>query len=53
MKRRQYERGKAFFDHVEAAAGMEAAGLVWSSPDHLPTDGEIDEPDRWLARVYR
>jgi uncharacterized protein (DUF2342 family) len=51
MKRRQYERGKAFFDHVADAAGMDAAGEVWVAPEHLPTDEELDDPDRWLARV--
>jgi uncharacterized protein (DUF2342 family) len=51
MKRRQYERGKAFFEQVADARGIEAAGVVWRSPSHLPTDAEIDEPDRWLTRV--
>jgi uncharacterized protein (DUF2342 family) len=51
MKRRQYERGKEFFDHVADAAGMKAAGEVWTAPEHLPTDEELDEPDQWVARV--
>ncbi len=29
MKRRQYERGKAFFDTVADARGVAAAGRVW------------------------
>ncbi len=51
MKRRQYERGKAFFDAVAAVRGIEAAGAVWAAPENLPTDAELDDPDRWLARV--
>ena len=51
MKRRQYERGKAFFDAVADARSVEAAGVVWSAPDLLPTDEELDAPERWLARV--
>ena len=51
MKRRQYERGREFFDAVADARGVEAAGAVWDSPDNLPTDEELDDPDRWLARV--
>jgi uncharacterized protein (DUF2342 family) len=51
MKRQQYERGKAFFDHVADARGVEAAAVVWRSPSHLPTAAEIDDPDRWLTRV--
>lgn len=51
IKRRQYERGKAFFEAVAGARGIEAAGAVWTDRDHLPSWEEFDEPDRWLARV--
>ena len=51
MKRRQYERGRKFFDAVADARGVENAAVVWDSPDNLPTDEELDDPDRWLARV--
>lgn len=51
IKRRQYERGKAFFEAVADARGIEGASAVWESPDHLPTREELDEPTEWLARV--
>jgi uncharacterized protein (DUF2342 family) len=51
LKRRQYERGRAFFDAVEGAAGLEAAARVWRSPASLPTAAELDDPAAWLARV--
>lgn len=51
MKRRQYERGKAFFDHVARARGVRAATAVWHRPAHLPSADELAAPDRWLARV--
>ncbi len=51
MKRRQYERGKAFFDAVADARGVEAAAVVWESSEHLPTDDELDDPALWLRRV--
>jgi uncharacterized protein (DUF2342 family) len=51
MKRRQYERGKDFFEAVVEASDIETAGRVWDSPETLPTDEELDDPDRWLARV--
>ena len=51
VKRRQYERGKEFFDAVIDARGIEAASAVWDVPDSLPTDEEIDEPSLWLSRV--
>ncbi len=51
MKRRQYERGKAFFDAVVDRGGMATAGRAWESPETLPTDAELDDPGAWLARV--
>jgi uncharacterized protein (DUF2342 family) len=51
IKRRQYERGKEFFDAVATTRSTEAAGLVWSRPEHLPSDAELDDPDSWLDRV--
>jgi len=51
MKRRQYERGRAFFDAVVAAEGMPAARRVWEAPEHVPTSDELDDPSMWLARV--
>ncbi|WP_459191403.1 zinc-dependent metalloprotease [Halosimplex sp. J119] len=51
MKRRQYERGKAFFDAVADQRGVAGASVVWDDPANLPTDAELDEPALWLARV--
>ncbi|GAB7009018.1 zinc-dependent metalloprotease [Halorubrum trueperi] len=51
LKRRQYERGAAFFRHVTDVRGIEAAGTVWDRPANLPTDAEIDDPEAWLVRV--
>jgi len=51
MKRRQYERGKAFFDTVADERGVAGASVVWKSAEHLPTDAELDDPALWLARV--
>jgi uncharacterized protein (DUF2342 family) len=51
LKRRQYERGAAFFERVADERGLAAASAVWERPEHLPTDGELDDPVAWLARV--
>ncbi|WP_227353950.1 zinc-dependent metalloprotease [Haladaptatus salinisoli] len=51
LKRRQYERGKAFFEHVVEAKGIETATRVWDAPENLPSDDELDHPERWLARI--
>ena len=51
LKRRQYERGKAFFDQVADQRGVEGASAVWDAPKNLPTNEELDDPAKWLARV--
>jgi len=51
MKRRQYERGKAFFDAVADERGVAGASVVWDRPENLPTDDELDDPAAWLRRV--
>jgi len=53
MKRRQYERGKEFFQAVAAERGVADAGVVWDDPANLPSDDELDDPDAWLQRVER
>ena len=51
MKRRQYERGKAFFEAVADARDVAFAARVWERPENLPSDTELDDPARWLARM--
>ena len=51
LKRRQYERGKAFFEGVVERRDLETAGKVWERPEHLPTHDEIDAPGRWVRRI--
>ena len=51
LKMRQYELGKTFCDAVAEAGGIEALNRVWSSPEALPTEAELDRPADWLARV--
>jgi len=51
LKRRQYERGAAFFEAIADAEGVAAASAVWDAPANLPTDEELDAPRLWLRRV--
>ncbi|NHX36849.1 MULTISPECIES: zinc-dependent metalloprotease [Halolamina] len=51
LKRRQYERGADFFHAVADAEGLDTAAKVWDRPENLPTDDELDDPERWLARI--
>ncbi|WP_174565350.1 zinc-dependent metalloprotease [Rhodococcoides yunnanense] len=50
-KMAQYVRGKAFVDHVVAKVGMAQFNAVWTDADTLPLLDEIEDPDRWIARV--
>jgi len=51
LKREQYERGAAFFENVVERTDFGTAALVWDAPANLPTDGELDAPAEWIARV--
>lgn len=51
MKLKQYKTGAAFISYVEQRAGWGAVDRAWESPAALPTLAEIEEPERWLARV--
>ena len=51
MKMAQYVRGKRFCDAVADRAGIRALNTVWSGPEALPTDAEIEDPDAWIERT--
>ncbi|ELZ34907.1 hypothetical protein C474_01062 [Halogeometricum pallidum JCM 14848] len=51
MKRRQYERGAQFFETVADERGVAAASAVWERPENLPTEEELENPWKWIARV--
>jgi coenzyme F420 biosynthesis associated uncharacterized protein len=51
MKMKQYERGKFFCDAIVAQAGPDALRYVFTSPEVMPTLGEINDPAAWLART--
>jgi coenzyme F420 biosynthesis associated uncharacterized protein len=47
----QYDAGERFVGSVIERIGMPGFNLVWSEPGNMPRPGEIEEPDRWIARV--
>jgi coenzyme F420 biosynthesis associated uncharacterized protein len=51
MKLRQYRLGKGFSDAVAESAGIEGLNRVWSGPDALPSNEELEDPGRWIERV--
>jgi coenzyme F420 biosynthesis associated uncharacterized protein len=51
LKMEQYRRGEAFVRAVAEARGRTALDHIWTSPETLPTPGEIERPADWIARV--
>lgn len=51
VKMEQYEKGERFVAAIAARGGALALERLWAGPETLPRDGEIEAPERWLARV--
>ena len=51
LKMEQYKKGERFVRAVADARGKAALVRLWDGPDTLPREGEIESPDRWIARV--
>lgn len=51
LKLEQYKKGETFVRAIAAARGPEALVRLWDGPESLPREGEIEAPERWVARV--
>jgi coenzyme F420 biosynthesis associated uncharacterized protein len=51
LKMEQYKKGEVFVRAIADARGQAALARLWDGPETLPRDGEIEQPDRWIARV--
>ncbi len=51
LKMEQYRKGELFVRAIAAAGGPAALRRLWEGPETLPRHGEIEQPDRWIARV--
>lgn len=51
LKLEQYRKGERFVAEIAARRGPPALARLWAGPESLPLDGEIEAPERWLARV--
>jgi coenzyme F420 biosynthesis associated uncharacterized protein len=51
LKLEQYRKGERFVAAIDAAGGPAALARLWSGPEALPLESEIEAPERWLARV--
>jgi coenzyme F420 biosynthesis associated uncharacterized protein len=51
LKMAQYKKGERFVRAIADARGSAALARLWDSPETLPRDGEIDDPEAWMGRV--
>jgi uncharacterized protein (DUF2342 family) len=51
LKLEQYKKGEVFVRAIADARGQAALTHLWDGPDTLPREGEIERPERWIARV--
>jgi coenzyme F420 biosynthesis associated uncharacterized protein len=51
LKLEQYKKGEAFVRAIADARGRDALTRLWDGPESLPLEGEIEAPERWIARV--
>ena len=51
LKLEQYKKGEIFVRAIAGARGTIALTRLWEGPETLPRDGEIERPERWIARV--
>lgn len=51
VKAAQYRDGQKFVGHIVSEVGMEKFNTVWDSAQHLPTEEELHDPERWIQRM--
>jgi coenzyme F420 biosynthesis associated uncharacterized protein len=51
LKLEQYRRGERFVSGIVAIAGESALERLWSGPEAVPTDAELDDPAVWVRRT--
>ncbi|OGO54962.1 MAG: hypothetical protein A2Z32_05110 [Chloroflexi bacterium RBG_16_69_14] len=51
LKIEQYRKGEKFVRAIAEHRGRHALARLWEGPQTLPRDGEIEAPQRWIARV--
>ena len=51
LKMEQYRLGERFVDVVVRERGMAFVNRAWESPEVLPTEVEIRDPERWISRM--
>ena len=52
LKRRQYDDGVKFCRYVATLRDIESLNRAWEGPEYLPTTEELQDPDRWIGRIF-
>ncbi|WP_100448694.1 zinc-dependent metalloprotease [Glycomyces xiaoerkulensis] len=50
-KLQQYAAGRRFVDRIVTERGIDGFNRIWETPEHLPSETEIERPDSWARRV--
>jgi coenzyme F420 biosynthesis associated uncharacterized protein len=51
LKMEQYRLGERFVDEVVRRRGIAFTNRAWDSPEALPSEVEIRDPERWIGRM--
>jgi putative hydrolase len=51
LKMEQYRLGEHFVDHVARERDIAFVNRAWESPETVPTEAELRDPDRWIRRL--
>jgi coenzyme F420 biosynthesis associated uncharacterized protein len=51
LKMEQYRLGERFVDEVVKQRGIAFVNRAWHTPESLPTEAEIRDPERWIRRM--
>lgn len=51
LKLEQYKKGEQFVRAIAERRGSAALAQLWIGPESMPRSGEIEAPERWIARV--
>jgi uncharacterized protein (DUF2342 family) len=51
LKMEQYRKGERFVRAIADGRGAPALARLWQGAESLPRAEEIEEPERWIARV--
>jgi coenzyme F420 biosynthesis associated uncharacterized protein len=51
MKMEQYALGEKFASRVVDERGIAFLNQAWQAPERLPSEAEVRDPDRWIARM--